>query len=49
MNHQIGALKKGYLADMIAVDGDPLADITELQRVSFVMLGGNKIVDPSRR
>jgi imidazolonepropionase-like amidohydrolase len=37
---QIGALKPGYLADIIAVPGDPLADITVLQKVSFVMKGG---------
>jgi imidazolonepropionase-like amidohydrolase len=37
---QIGALKTGYFADVIAVPGDPLADITALQRVEFVMKGG---------
>ncbi len=37
---QIGALKAGYLADVIAVPGDPLADITALQKVEFVMKGG---------
>jgi imidazolonepropionase-like amidohydrolase len=37
---QIGALKPGYLADIIAVPGDPLADIRVLQKVSFVMKGG---------
>jgi imidazolonepropionase-like amidohydrolase len=37
---QIGALKPGYLADIIAVPGDPLADISTVQRVSFVMKGG---------
>ena len=37
---QIGALKPGYLADVIAVPGDPLADISVLQRVTFVMKGG---------
>jgi imidazolonepropionase-like amidohydrolase len=37
---QIGALKSGYLADIIAVSGDPLADIDALQKVSFVMKGG---------
>jgi imidazolonepropionase-like amidohydrolase len=50
MDHRIGTLEKGKLADIIAVAGDPLRDITELQRVTFVMLGGNVIVDkaPSR-
>jgi imidazolonepropionase-like amidohydrolase len=37
---QIAALKPGYLADIIAVSGDPLADIGALQKVSFVMKGG---------
>ncbi|MGB9465496.1 MAG: amidohydrolase family protein [Candidatus Acidiferrum sp.] len=37
---QIGALKPGYLADIIAVPGDPLTDIAVLQKVSFVMKGG---------
>jgi len=37
---QIGALKQGYWADVIAVPGDPLDDISVLERVSFVMKGG---------
>jgi imidazolonepropionase-like amidohydrolase len=40
---QIGSIDKGKFADLVAVSGDPLADITELQRVKFVMKGG-KIV-----
>ena len=40
---QIGSLDKGKFADIIAVPGDPLADITELQRVGFVMKGGKVI------
>ncbi len=36
----IGAIKPGSYADIIAVAGDPLADITELERVRFVMKGG---------
>jgi imidazolonepropionase-like amidohydrolase len=35
-----GALAPGKSADIVAVDGDPLADITELERVSFVMAQG---------
>jgi imidazolonepropionase-like amidohydrolase len=37
---RIGSIDKGKYADVIAVSGDPLADITELQRVKFVMKGG---------
>jgi imidazolonepropionase-like amidohydrolase len=37
---QIGALKPGYWADVVAVPGDPLKDISVLQRVSFVMKSG---------
>jgi len=37
---QIGALKAGYLADIVAVPGDPLQDIGVLRQVSFVMKGG---------
>jgi len=40
---RIGSLEKGKFADLIAVPGDPLADITELQRVMFVMKGGRVI------
>jgi imidazolonepropionase-like amidohydrolase len=40
---QIGSIDKGKYADLIAVSGDPLADITELQRVKFVMKGGKTI------
>ncbi len=40
---QIGSVEKGKYADLIAVSGDPLADITELQRVKFVMKGGKVI------
>jgi imidazolonepropionase-like amidohydrolase len=37
---QIGAIKAGYLADIVAVEGDPLEDISVLQKVTFVMKGG---------
>jgi len=37
---QVGALKAGYFADVIAVQGDPLKDIGALKKVSYVMKGG---------
>jgi imidazolonepropionase-like amidohydrolase len=37
---RIGTIEVGKFADIIAVAGDPLKDITELQRVKFVMKGG---------
>jgi imidazolonepropionase-like amidohydrolase len=40
---RIGSLDKGKYADIVAVSGDPLQDITELQRVKFVMKGGKVI------
>jgi imidazolonepropionase-like amidohydrolase len=39
----IGSIEKGKYADLIAVSSDPLADITEMQRVKFVMKG-DKII-----
>ena len=40
---RIGTIKPGKLADLIAVRGNPLEDLSELQRVSFVMSGGQVI------
>ena len=40
MGNRIGSIAPGLEADIIALDGDPLKDITELQRVKFVMKGG---------
>ena len=39
--NEIGALKPGYLADLVAVPGNPLEDIGVLTRVVFVMKGGS--------
>jgi imidazolonepropionase-like amidohydrolase len=38
---QVGSIQPGRFADIIAVSGDPLTDITELERVRFVMKGGS--------
>src|SRR6266576_261022 len=37
---KVGTIEPGKWADIIAVDGDPLADVTTLERVRFVMKGG---------
>ena len=37
---KVGSLEKGRLADLIAVDGDPLSDVKTLEKVKFVMKGG---------
>lgn len=40
---RIGVIEPGKLADLVAVAGDPVADITELERIRFVMKGGQVI------
>jgi len=42
---RIGTIEKGKFADLIATSGDPLQDISEMQRVKFVMKGGSVIKD----
>jgi len=42
---RIGSVEKGKLADLVAVAGDPLADIAEMKSVKFVMKGGKVIRD----
>jgi imidazolonepropionase-like amidohydrolase len=48
MKDAIGVIAPGYEADMIAVDGDPLTDITALRRVVFVMKGGRVLKNVAR-
>jgi imidazolonepropionase-like amidohydrolase len=45
MEDSIGTLEKGKFADLIATSGDPLQDISEMQRVKFVMKGGMVVRD----
>ena len=42
---RVGALEAGKYADIIAVEGDPLSDVTALQQVRFVMQGGTVVKD----
>jgi imidazolonepropionase-like amidohydrolase len=42
---RVGSIERGKYADIIAVSGNPLTDITELQRVKFVMKGGRIMRD----
>ncbi len=44
---RVGSLQAGRLADLIAVKGDPLADITRLQDVAVVIKGGLAFKLPS--
>jgi imidazolonepropionase-like amidohydrolase len=48
LGSQIGALAEGMEADIIAMDGNPLSDITAVRRVSFVMKGGKVYRDDGR-
>jgi imidazolonepropionase-like amidohydrolase len=40
MQDKVGTIEAGKYADIVAVPGDPLRDVTELQKVNFVMKGG---------
>ncbi len=42
---RVRSIEPGKLADLVAVPGDPLQDITQLQKVGFVMKGGQVVRD----
>jgi imidazolonepropionase-like amidohydrolase len=44
---KVGMIKPGYYADMVAVGGDPLADVSVLEHVDFVMKGGRVVRGPT--
>ena len=43
--NQVGSIEKGKFADIIAVSGNPLTDLAEMERVRFVMKGGMVVRD----
>ena len=40
---KVGSISAGKFADIIAIEGDPLADVTKLTKMKFVMKGGSVI------
>lgn len=40
LDHQLGSIKVGKLADLIVIDGDPLADIRQTDKVQYSMVNG---------
>jgi imidazolonepropionase-like amidohydrolase len=46
---RIGVIEPGKMADLIAVSGDPLVDVTELERVQFVMKGGEVVKNAAQK
>ena len=42
---EIGSIEKGKFADVVAVSGNPITDVTEMERVRFVMKGGVVVRD----
>jgi imidazolonepropionase-like amidohydrolase len=48
MSEKVGAVKAGLLADLVAVEGDPTADVKALQKVKLVMKGGTVYKEPGK-
>ncbi|WP_288016282.1 amidohydrolase family protein [Blastomonas sp.] len=49
VDNEVGVLKPGYYADIVALDADPTADIAALRTIGFVMKGGKVIRDDRQR
>jgi imidazolonepropionase-like amidohydrolase len=45
---RVGAIEPGKFADLVAVEGDPLQDVTTLERVKWVMKGGQVVKDAAK-
>src|ERR1700692_2214960 len=45
---RVGSVEAGKFADLVAFQGDPLADITELERIKFVMKGGEVFANDNK-
>ena len=46
LEKEIGSVEAGKAADLVAVSADPLADVTTLEHVTFVMKGGQVVRRP---
>jgi imidazolonepropionase-like amidohydrolase len=45
---RVGSIEPGKYADLVAVEGDPLQDVTTLERVKWVMKGGQVVKDVAK-
>ena len=45
LSDELGTLEPGKLADIVIINGDPLADISDLSNVEIVIQGGRIVVD----
>ena len=48
MQNDVGSIAPGKYADLVAVKGDPLSDVTALEKIDFVMKGGEVFKSPAR-